>query len=252
MNLIGDVDAVFIQPDDFWGNGGIIAAAAAVNIQNSFDVALYFVVAVDGAGLTGVDTVAVLLTPSAIQTLTLQPTNNTNEVHLGYWNGADYSNRMDVEFAGSAWTSGGTPLNTRGTFKFDLGTIPVGATILSAKLTLYSNHTPLLGNFIDANFGTNNSLYLERINANWNPATVTWQTQPGTDLASQISIPHTNQSFLDLVDIDVKNLVTPMAAGNNYGFMIRLQSEIYYNIRVFCSSRYSDATRHPKLVITYQ
>ncbi|MBK9530782.1 MAG: DNRLRE domain-containing protein [Chitinophagaceae bacterium] len=206
---------------------------------------------IDQAGLTGVDTVTVTVLAAAVQTLVLQPANNVNEVHLGFWNG-DYTNSADVEFAGCAWTSGGSPLNTRGLFKFDLSSIPANATILTAKLSLYSMPAPLLGNFIDANFGTNNALYLERVTANWTPGIVTWQTQPGTDFGSQITIPHTNQSFFDLIDIDVKNLVIPMATVANYGFKIRLQNEVFYNIRVFSSSRFGDASKHPKLVITYQ
>lgn len=206
---------------------------------------------IDAAGLTGVDTVAISVLPGVIKTLTLQPANNANEVHLGYWNG-DYTNKADVEFAGCAWTSGGNPLNTRGIFKFDMSTIPANATILSAKLSMYSMPNPLLGNFIDANFGPANSLFIERVTSSWSTASITWQNQPGTDIASAVSIPTTNQSFLDLRDIDVKNLVAPMTASNNYGFKVRLQNESIYNIRVFCSSRHADATKHPKLVITYQ
>lgn len=206
---------------------------------------------VDQAGLTGVDTVSVTVLPASVQILTLQPTNNVNEVHLGYWNG-DYTNPADIELAGCAWTSGGTPLNTRGIFKFDMSAIPANATILSAKLSLYSMPTPFLGNLVDANFGTSNTFFIERVTANWNPATITWQNQPGTDLASQVIIPQTNQAFMDLIDIDVKNLVAPMTAINNYGFKIRLQNEVFYNIRLFSSSRFTDASKHPKLVITYQ
>ena len=206
---------------------------------------------IDAAGLTGVDTVSVTVLPSSVQTLTLQPANNVNEIHLGFWNG-DYSNHLPQEITAGAWTSGGTPLNTRGIFKFDLSSIPATATILSAKLTLYTNHTPFNGNLVDANFGSANAMYIERNTINWNAATVTWQTQPTTDLATAVLIPHTNLSFLDLVDIDVKNLVAPMASTANYGFKIRLQNETIYNIRQFCASRYADASRHPKLVITYQ
>ena len=37
---------------------------------------------IDNAGLTGIDTVTVTLTAGAIQTLTLQPTNNSDERHI--------------------------------------------------------------------------------------------------------------------------------------------------------------------------
>jgi hypothetical protein len=208
---------------------------------------------IDQAGLTGVDTVSVTVNPSAIQTLSLQPANNPNEVMLGYWNG-DYSDRAPTDLAGCAWTRFGDPLNTRAIFKFDLSSIPATATIISAKLSLYSNPTPLLGsNFIDANAGPANALFIGRITAAWNPVTVTWPTQPATDLATQVSIPHTNLTFLDLIDVDVKNQVTPMIlSNNNHGFMLRLQSETIYNLRDFCASRHAATAKHPKLVITYQ
>ncbi len=207
---------------------------------------------IDEAGLTGVDTVSVTVVASPIQTLTLQPTNNTNEVMLGYWNG-DFTDKAPTDLAGCAWTRFGDPLNTRAIFKFDLSSIPANATILTAKLSLYSNPTPLLGsNFIDANSGPANALYLERVIAPWTNAGITWQNQPATDLVTHISLAHTNLTSLDLVDIDVKNLVGPMVSINNYGFMLRLQSETIYNLRDFCSSRHAIAAKHPKLVITYQ
>ncbi len=227
-------------------------ASPTTNVSN-FTTGTYrfqFMV-IDSVGLTGVDTVSVTLVAAPIQTLTVQPTNNVNEIHLGYWNG-NYTNPADVEIAGCAWTSGGTPLNTRGIFKFDLSSIPASATILSAKLSLYSMPTPLLGNFIDANFGANNTLYIERNTSAWDAATVGWFNQPSTDVTSQVTVPHTTQSFLDLIDLDVKNLVAPMVSTNNYGFKIRLQNENAYTIRLFASSRYADAAKHPKLVITYQ
>ncbi len=207
---------------------------------------------IDEAGLTGVDTASILVTGSSIQTLTLQPSNNANDIHIAFINGGNGTNPGALEFSGGAWTSGGTPLFTRGAFKFDFSSIPASATILSAKLTLYSNPTPTNGNLVDANSGSANALFLERITSSWNPATVTWANQPGSDAASQVSIPHTSLPFFDLVDIDVTSLVAAMSATNNYGFKIRLQNEVAYNIRIFASSRHSDATKHPKLVITYQ
>jgi hypothetical protein len=94
-------------------------------------------------------------------------------------------------------------------------------------------------------------MFLERNTSSWTSA-VTWQTQPSSDVATQISIPHTSLSFLDLTDIDVKTMVATMVSTNNYGFKIRLQNEVIYTIRDFASSRYSDPTKRPKLVVTYQ
>ena len=95
-------------------------------------------------------------------------------------------------------------------------------------------------------------MYISRITGGWTAATMNWFTQPPVSTTDQVSITHTTQSFLDLTDVDVKNMVAAMVTGNNYGFMIHLQNEAIYNDRDFCSSRYADASKHPKLVITYQ
>ena len=63
--------------------------------------------------------------------------------------------------------------------------------------------------------------------------TVTWQTQPTTTTTDQILIPHTDQPFLDLTDLDVKSLIDAMRTNGNYGFMLTLQSETIYSIGSF-------------------
>jgi hypothetical protein len=213
---------------------------------------IFQLMATDSAGLTGVDTTSVLVNPSPIQTLTLQPTNNPNEVHFGVVGSSSQTDPNAPELVAAAWTTGGALTIYRGAFKFDLSSIPATATILTAKLTLYSNPTPLNGDLINANSGPGNSMYISRITGSWTAATINWFTQPSTTATDQANIAHTNQSFLDLTDVDVKNMVVAMVAGNNYGFMIRLQNEIIYNDRDFCGSRYSNASKHPKLVITFQ
>jgi hypothetical protein len=213
---------------------------------------LFQLMATDSAGLTGVDTTSVLVNPSAIQTLTLQPTNNSNEVLFGVIGSTAVTDPAPPEVVAAAWTTGGAPTFYRGAFKFDLSSIPATATILTAKLTLYSNPTPLNGDLINANSGPNNAMFISRITGGWTAATMNWFTQPPVSSTDQVSIAHTSQSFLDLTDVDVKNMVAAMVSGTNYGFMIRLQNESIYNDRDFCSSRYSNAAKHPKLVITYQ
>jgi len=208
--------------------------------------------ATDDAGLTGVDTTSVTLTAAPIQTLTLRPANNPDERHiLGNSSGINQGD-SPIEFNAATWTIGGSVVYLRGLFRFDMSAIPAGATILSAKLSLYSNPTPLNGDLINPNSGPNNAFYIQRITSAWNAPTTAWLNQPSSTTADQVSMPHTTQSVLDLEDIDVKNLVTAMHSGNNYGFMIRLQNEAIYNIRCFASSRHSNTAKHPKLVITYQ
>jgi K319-like protein len=202
-------------------------------------------------GLAAKDTVVINLV-GGVQTLTLQPTNNPDERHiLGNSSGYDASTHAPELDAG-AWTIGGVTIYVRGLFKFDLSSIPANATITSAKLSLYSNPTPLNGDLVNANSGPNNSMYIRRISDNWDPTSTVWSNQPATTTLNQVSIPNTSQSFLDLIDVDVKSLVIDMRSSGNYGFMILLQNEVIYNIRDFCSSTYPDAAKHPKLVVTYQ
>lgn len=205
--------------------------------------------AIDSAGLTGVDTLSIIVKPAPIQNLTLQPTNNTTEVaFISVFAATD---KNAPEFNAAAWTWQGTPGAIRSAFKFDLSGIPANATILSAKLTLYSSPTPINGNGT-ANYGSNNAFYIRRINSNWDVNSATWQTQPTTETTSQVLVAHTAQSSFDVVDVDVAGLVSRMHSISNYGFMISLQDETFYNIRTFASSKYSNAAKHPKLVITYQ
>lgn len=212
-------------------------------------------IVIDSAGLTGVDTTSISILPNQnpVQTLTLQPGSNTNEATLSWTNsGTKTGANFDLqELLAMAWTTGGELLVGRGIFKFDLSAIPANATIISAKLSLYSTPNPLNGNQVDANYGNNNAMYIERVVSNWN-STLNWPNQPLGDNATQILIPLTNQSTLDLIDVDVTNLVGPMVSGSNNGFKIRLQNEAFYNLRNFCSSKHANTAKRPKLVITYQ
>jgi hypothetical protein len=158
---------------------------------------------------------------------------------------------QDIDLDASAWTNGGAPFYIRGATKFDLSSIPAGAVIISAKLSLYSNPTPINGDLVHPNSGSDNSIWIRRLASAWSASTP-WATQPATETGTQVLIPHTSLSTLDLIDIDVKNIVTSMMANGNYGFMMGLQNEVAYNIRQFASSRHPDATKHPKLVVVYQ
>ncbi len=232
----------------------ITSPGSATTTISSFTSGNYIfqLMATNSDGLTGIDTTKIQVNPSPVQTLTVQPNNNINEVLLGLRGSTDVSDHAPPEICAAAWTWGGIPLTLRSPFRFDLSTIPATATILSAKLTLYTNPTPLNGDLINANSGPNNSMYIQRNTNSWTGPTITWFTQPGVSTTDQVSIPHTSQSFLDLVDVDVKDLVAAMVSSGNYGFIIRLQNEATYNIRNFCSSRHTDVSKHPKLVITYQ
>jgi len=207
--------------------------------------------ATDNKGATGVKTVQLIVTVPSVITLNLsQPSADT---YLGYFvvNGGDVSNPNSPETGAATWTSGGQTAILRGLLKFDYSGIPANATIISAKLTLYSTTTPLNGDLIHANAGPDNTLLIQRVLGNWSEASTTWANQPSGDAASQIVIPHTSQAFLDLVDMDVTNQVKAMFPNNNNGFLLKLQTEAIYNSRLFYSKKGADPSKRPKLVIQY-
>lgn len=231
-------------------NDGFASALFSDLIEGTY---VFQLTVYDNAGAVGSDMVSVTVEPAITLTEEFAPAQNPDEIHfLGNNFGFDQSDPGAPEFGAVAWTVGGTSVAMRGAFKFDLSGIPANAVINSAKLTLFSNHTPINGNQTDANYGSNNSMFIQRITTSWNANTVGWTNQPSTTTQGQISIPSTGQNFLDLVDVDVTALVAAMVNSNaNYGFMIKLQNESAYNSRIFCSSKYAEASRHPKLVVTY-
>jgi hypothetical protein len=207
----------------------------------------------DNKGATGVASDTITVNAAPIQTLTFQPSNNPTEFRITSLNGQDISGTGTPEISIDAWTSGGQPWILRALLKFDLSSIPVNANIISANLYLYSNPTPLTGNLVDANYGTNNAMLVQQIVTNWSPSTTNWYNQPVASTTNQIIVPTTNQSTLDL-NLDVTNMVASMVNSNaNYGFFLKLQNEVTYNSRIFVSSYNTTyPTKRPKLVVVYQ
>jgi hypothetical protein len=202
-------------------------------------------------GDVGTDTVSVEVLEADTLTLSAAPANNKTEVHLFGNATIDQTDTIAPEIMGAAGTYLGDPVAIRALLKFDLSQIADTASIVSAKLSLYSNPTPLNGIDGNPNYGTNNALLIQRVGTAWEYNTVNWLNQPGGLADDQIEIPHTDEPTLDLIDIDVKNLVQTMLIEGNNGFLIKLKTEEIYNFRIFCSSKYTDATKHPKLEIVY-
>lgn len=214
---------------------------------------VFQLMATDNKGATGVKTVSVTVIASKTVNITLQPFQNPDDVHVwGNETNLEGSYSGAPELGAATWTYQGDVVYQRGLIEFDLRSIPADATILSAKLSLFSNPVPLNGDLVHANCGPDNTTLIQRVTTSWIPSEVKWRHQPTATDENQIIIPHTDKSFLDLIDVDVTSLVQTMAAANtNNGFLIRLKNEVVYNSRLFCSSYNSNASKRPKLVVQY-
>lgn len=184
-----------------------------------------------------------------VDSLVMKPINNAFEGVIDGFDTNLWQQWAQVDVA--AWTNGGSPENRRFLIKFDYTGLPNGVTIDSAKLFLTSNPTPLNGNFIDAQFGGNNACFVQRITSSWTVSNqYSWNNPPTITTSNQAVIPQSTASNQSAT-IVVTQLVKDMVSFGNNGFFVRLQTELTYNSRQYCSSRHADATKVPKLVIYY-
>ena len=191
-------------------------------------------------------------TTSSGTTMTFQPgvTTGNDAVICSYTSTTNFGINYP-EISGLAGTVSGNPSYLRGLFMFDLSNIPVSTTIKSAKLSLYGSTDPLNGS--TSMSGTNNACIIVRITSAWEESVVTWNTQPSVTTTNQVSLPHNSVSSADDLDIDVTALVQDMVNNptSSFGFELKMVIEAAYYGKQYASSDYSDATKHPKLVVSY-
>ena len=201
----------------------------------------------DQAGLAGLDTMKITVAGSPIQTLTVQPTNNASE-------GVVISNGNtgpDTQLTIGTWTLNGGTINYRQYVKFDFSAIPSTATILTANLYLYAMPNPHGGDLLNPHTGPTNAFYIDRVTSSWTLASLTWAGQPATSVTNRVTVAQSVSAFQD-ENISVTALVKDMMTSGNNGFKFTGTNEVLYNIRQYASSLNSNASLHPKLVITYQ
>jgi hypothetical protein len=127
--------------------------------------------------------------------------------------------------------------------KFDISTIPAGATINSAKLRL--NRTT------SASFPTMD-VGVQRVQGSWSEVTVTWNTQPAVSatVIDTVSVPDTPPDLT--IEWDVLSLVQGWHdnAFPNQGLAL-IHPTSDNNNRGFASSETATVTTRPRLVIDY-
>jgi hypothetical protein len=156
------------------------------------------------------------------------------------------------QLVSAAWTFSGSVGYLRTLLDFtDLQSIPQGTVVTYAYLSLYG--VPSSAAISLGSYGSN-ACYVQRVTSSWDESTVTWNSQPTTTTANQVTLTGSGsvQWNYHVIDLNITALVQdiinlPPAQRN--GFCIRLQTESYYRSMLFASSDYSDATKHPRLRI---
>lgn len=138
----------------------------------------------------------------------------------------------------------------------ELSNIPSNAVIVSATLRLYGVTSDRNTSYPGAPASYyENTVVVQQVTSPWNENTVTWNTQPSTTTANQFIIPQSTSEYnwnYSNSSPELVAMVQNMVSGNNYGFMLRLQTEQHYRNMVFASSDHPDASLHPELEVTYR
>ena len=135
--------------------------------------------------------------------------------------------------------------NMRTFIKFDISSIPVETTIISAKLRLYMYNAP----------GSSRIYDIHRVTGYWTETGITWNNQPNVaDSLTDSNSTGTTEKWLEWdVASDVQGFVNSSYA--NYGWRIKDRYEdstISYQWSRFRSREYTEKKGHrPQLVITY-
>jgi Secretion system C-terminal sorting domain len=155
------------------------------------------------------------------------------------------------EYTAIGWTCGGVQCIGRSLLEFDLSSIPLGATVQSASLDLYANTSPNNGNGSPM-FGPN-AAKLYRVTSSWNESSVTYNSQPTYDINNPINLPASTSAFQNYLAINVTSMVSDMVSNpsSNFGFLLKLNSELPFSSIIFASSDFSDSLLWPELNVEY-
>ncbi len=180
--------------------------------------------------------------------ITLQPGADGKDARVFSLPGHEDENYSDQpSLNATAWTYSSVAGNMRGYLEFDFSSIPAGAVIIDARLSLYgyTDYAP------HHYFTTLNTFLIQRVTEDWDESLITWNNQPASVSANEVKFLSTAFPGQDFTRIDVRNLVQDMIDGGNHGFLIRLETEEKYRSAVFCSGDHADADNHPKIYIKY-
>ena len=182
-------------------------------------------------------------------TLTLQPDATAGKDNILDAGATTDNNATDDSF--DVIMSGGSAAR-RGIIQFDLSSIPVGANVSSAILSLWT------GSGL-----TNVNMSIHRVTRTWTEAGSTWNTYDGSnnwttaggdyDAAADANATPSSTTAGTQTNWTITSLVQEWVDGTaNNGMIVKLTTESGNTTgHLFRSSDNADAATRPKLVITY-
>jgi hypothetical protein len=227
---------------------------------------------IDDDGATGLDTMSVTVLPATTKVLTLQPGPEEGQDAFVFIRNGDPNvtanstagNEPSLIYMRWTWNAQGLGEGTiRSYLKFaGLSTIPSNSEILSAKLSLYGPssdpHAPQGNSHYPGSpyfaYAPENMGWVERVTADWNELTLTWNNKPGTTATNRVTIPSSTSLWnYNVTDLDITEMVkTAVSGSSNFGFCLSLQNEAIYRSVIFASSDSPNPALRPKLVVTYK
>jgi hypothetical protein len=158
------------------------------------------------------------------------------------------------KFLAMAWTWSGEKGNIRSFIDFEgLNTLPANAKIRKATLKLFAEMTQGVNQKGHSQLTGTNEILVRRVTSPWGENTVTWNNQPSTSLADQISLPKSTSNSQDYV-IDVTNFVQQRVSdpSHNFGMSIQLKTEVNYRAVHFGSSDHANPAIRPRLEVEFE
>lgn len=185
----------------------------------------------------------------AQQTLILKPgPSEGKDNHIDNQNIYNVWSTREIFFAYAENDNGQNKIS-RSFIRFDLDQIPPGSNIISAYLKLYSVSSLWQGGGHSKESGSNKAA-LYRVTENWEVNSLTWNSQPSVSTTDKVILEESTSSTQDY-EVDVTTMIKHMYLNDNYGMMLRLDSESYKRGLVFASSNHEEASKWPELTITY-
>jgi len=157
----------------------------------------------------------------------------------------NYGNARDITAHATDYLG---PNVSRSYIYFDLSFIPVNSEILDARLSLYIQSD--LPNYPPGQAGENASV-LQRIIESWHEMQLTFNNTPEATELDQVYLQQSTYDLQNYEDIDVTSLVQYMVSNPdmNFGFRLKLLTEIANRTLCFASSDYEKSQYRPKLFI---